>query len=147
MNVSVRLSGSYMLSRRYKDAVSTLESALEMAERVFKDEDIAPPIHYREQGNMYAMLAEARLCDGDEDGALAALEKMTDYDLGEYVRINSETRLKTPMLCDIPHGLYRKRIDRRHELIGELCDERFAKLKANERYNLLIERIKQNEKE
>ena len=68
--------------------------------------------------------------------------KMVNYDLNDYATIDSNTKTKTPLLNLIPHGLYRKRIDRHQNLANKLTDQRFEILKENERYQKLIDLIK-----
>ena len=97
-----------------------------------------PPIHHREHGDLYMLLAEIYLKDGNTDKALSSLEKMVDYDLNDYATIDSNTQTKSPLLNSIPHGLYRKRIDRHRNLVIKLTDVRFEALKANERYQKLV---------
>ena len=143
LNINVRLAKSYMLQEKYKDAASVLETSLELIQCIFKDNEVLPPIHHREHGDLYALLAEIYLKDGDSDKALSYLEQMVDYDLNDYAKIDGNTQTKTPLLNSIPHGLYRKRIDRRQNLITKLIDARFEALNANERYQKLIDLVKE----
>lgn len=138
LNINVKLAKSYMLQEKYKDAASVLETSLELIQCIFKDNEVLPPIHHREHGDLYALLAEIYLKDGDPDKALSYLEKMVNYDLNDYATIDSNTKTKTPLLNLIPHGLYHKRIDRHQNLVTKLTDPRFESLKTNERYQILI---------
>ncbi|MBR6768576.1 MAG: tetratricopeptide repeat protein, partial [Clostridia bacterium] len=138
LNINVKLAKSYMLQEKYKDAASVLETSLELIQCIFKGNEVLPPIHHREHGDLYALLAEIYLKDGDSDKALSYLEKMVNYDLNDYATIGSNTKTKTPLLNLIPHGLYRKRIDRHQNLVTKLSDPRFESLKTNERYQMLI---------
>ena len=142
LNINVNLAKSYMLQEKYKDAASVLETSLELIQCIFKDNEVLPPIHHREHGDLYALLAEIYLKDGDPDKALSYLEKMVNYDLNDYATIDSNTKTKTPLLNSIPHGLYHKRIDRHPNLVAKLTDQRFEILKENERYQKLIDLIK-----
>jgi len=141
LNINVRLAKSYMLQEKYKDAVSVLETSLELIQCIFKDNEVLPPIHHREHGDLYALLAEIHLKDGNPDKALSYLEKMVDYDLNDYATIDSNTQTKSPLLNSIPHGLYRKRIDRHQNLVAKLTDARFECLKATERYRKLVDLV------
>ncbi len=138
LNINTRLAKSYILQEKYKDAASTLETSLELIQCIFKDNEVMPPIHHREHGDLYALLAEIYLKDGNFDRALSYLEKMVDYDLKDYATIDDKTQTKSPLLNSIPHGLYRKRIDRHQNLITKLTDARFEVLKASERYQKLV---------
>lgn len=63
---------------------------------------------------------------------------MVDYDLNDYATIDGHTQTKSQLLNLIPHGLYRKRIDRHPNLVTKLTDSRFESLRTNERYQTLI---------
>lgn len=142
LNITTQLAKSYMLQEKYSDAVTTVETSLELIQCIFKDNEVLPPIHHREYGDLYALLAEIHLKDGNPDKALSYLEKMVDYDLNDYATIDSNTQTKSPLLNSIPHGLYHKRIDRHQNLANKLTDQRFEILKENERYQKLIDLIK-----
>jgi len=140
LNITTRLAKSYMLQEKYKDAASTLETSLALIQCIFKDGEAMPPIHHREGGDLYALLAEIYLNDGNSDEAMSYLEKMVDYDLYEYAAISDNTQTKSPLFNSIPNGLYQKRIDRYHHLVTKLGDSRFDRLKTNERYIKLMEK-------
>ena len=139
LNINTRLAKSYMLQEKYKDAASTLETALEWIQCIFKDNAVMPPMHHREHGDLYALLAEIYLKDGNPDKALFYLERMVDYDLNDYATIDDNTQTKSPLLHSIPHGLYRKRMDRYQNLVTKLTAPCFEPLKTNERYQKLID--------
>jgi len=141
LNITTNLAKSYMLQEKYKDAANTVEISLELIQCIFKDNKVLPPIHHREHGDLYALLAEIYLKDEDPDKALAYLEKMVEYDLKDYSTIDSNTQTKSPLLNSIPHGLYRKRIDRHQNLVTKLTNARFDALIGNERYQKLIDLV------
>ena len=141
LNTTVKLSNSYMLQEKYLDAAKTLETSIELINCIFKDNEIMPPLHHREYGDMYMLIAHAYLKYGDDDKALLNLEKMVDYDLIDYERIDKSIRPKTPLLNTIKQELYRKRIDRHQNLINKLNDSSLDSLKSNERYKKLVERV------
>ena len=144
LDINTRLAKSYMLQEKYGDAANVLETSLELIQCVFKDNAVMPPIHHREHGDLYALLAEIYLRNGDPDKALFYLEKMVDYDLNDYATIDSNTKTKSPLLNSISHGLYRNRIDRYQNLVTKLTDQRFEALKADERYQNLMNRINEH---
>ena len=141
LDINVGLARSYMLQEKYKDSASVLETSLELIQYIFKDNEVLPPLHHRERGDLYALLAEIYLKDGDPNKALSYLEKMVNYDLNDYAMIDSNTKTKTPLLNLIPHGLYRKRIDSHQNLVTKLTEPRFEALKTNERYQKLIDLV------
>ena len=144
LDINTRLAKSYMLQEKYGDAANVLETSLELIQCVFKDNAVMPPIHHREHGDLYALLAEIYLRNGDPDKALFYLEKMVDYDLNDYATIDSNTKTKSPLLNSISHGLYRNRIDRYQNLVTKLTDQRFDALKADKRYQNLMNRINEH---
>ena len=142
LNITTHLAQSYVLQEKYKDAASTLEASLELIKCIFKDNAVMPPIHHREKGDLYMLLAEIYLKDRNRDKALSYLEKMVDYDLNDYATIDNNTVTVSPLLNQIPHGLYHKRIDRHRNLITKLQDLRFMSLKDDKRYINILEKVK-----
>ena len=144
LNINTKLAKAYMLQEKYADAAGVLESSLELIQCIFKDNNVNPPIHHREHGDLYMILAEIYLKNGNDDKALMYLEKMVDYDLNDYATIDENTATISPLLNAIPHGLYHKRIDRFQNLVAKLTDPRFNSLKKYNQYQKLIELTKQS---
>ena len=92
--------------------------------------------------DLYMLLAKIYIKDGNLDNAITYLEKMVDYDLNDYFTINSNTQTKSPLLRSLSRELYRKRVDRYQDLSVKLTDQCFESLRANERYQKLIDLIK-----
>ncbi len=141
LSINTKLAKSYMLQEKYTDAARTVEVSFELIQCIFKEDKIMPPIHHRELEDLFALLAEIYLKDGDFDKALSCLEKMVDYDLNDYEAIDNNTQTKSPLLNSIQHGLYQKRLDRHKNLVAKLTDVRFDALKTNERYQKLVETV------
>lgn len=141
LNIMTRLAKCYEIEGNYKDAEITLNTALGLIGRIFAGEDVVPPVHYREQGDMYMLLAGIYLKDGDRDSALLYLEKMVDYDMNEYAKLDENISAKSPLLSSIPQGMspYLKRVDRYQELLSKLTDARFDALSSDERYMRLLD--------
>ena len=142
LRITTRLAKSYMLQEKYKDAAITVETSLELINCFFKDDKVVPPIHYRDRDDLYMLLAKIYIKDGNLDNAITYLEKMVDYDLNDYFTINSNTQTKSPLLRSFSRELYRKRVDRYQDLSVKLTDQCFESLRANERYQKLIDLIK-----
>ncbi|MBO5111554.1 MAG: helix-turn-helix domain-containing protein [Clostridia bacterium] len=142
LRIITRLAKSYMLQENYKEAASTLEASLELVQCIFKENDIMPPIHYRDSADMYALLAEAYIGQGDVDKALSSLEKMVEYDLSDYPRIDDKMTTKSPLLNAIPLNFYQKRIDRYQDLVAKLTSPQFDKIKTQNRYQAMLMRAK-----
>ena len=133
-----RLAEAFVASGEYKSAEKTIETAFEMIECIFKDDAIKPPIHYSENGDLYLLLAEAYLKDGNSVKALDSLERMMNYDTIDYPIINNDTRTLSPLLGAVSHEFYIKRIDRYKDLNSKLNDGRFDGLKKDERFSFLL---------
>ena len=140
LNILTRLGQTYTLLGNYADAAGTLETALSLIECIFAGDEIKPPVHHREGGDLYMLLADISLKSGDREKALSYLAKMADYDTGMYERITEETKTDSPLLKVRAHEFYRKRIDRYEPLYAKLTDKRFAELKEDARYCELLKR-------
>ncbi|MBO5261573.1 MAG: helix-turn-helix transcriptional regulator [Clostridia bacterium] len=143
LNITTHLAKSYMLQEKYKDAAATLETAIDTIHCIFKNDEIIPPIHHREHGDLYMLLAEIYLKDKNTEKALFYLSKMVDYDLTDYEMINNSTATASPLLNLIPHGLYQKRIDRHENLIKKLEATCFNSIKGTAAYIKLLKRVKE----
>lgn len=141
LDIATQLSKSYMLQKNYQAAASTVETAIELIECIFKGNGAMPPLHHREQGDLYALLAEIYLKDKNIEKALSYLEKMVDYDSNDYAAIDGNTQTKSALLNLIPHGLFRTRIDRHQNLVAKLTDARFESISGNERYQKLVAKV------
>ena len=138
LNILTRLGQSYALMENYKDAAETLETALDLIERIFKNDEIKPPIHHREAGDLYMLVADLYLQNGERDTALSFLEKMVAYDTDMYEKVDADTKSVSPLLRALSHEFYHKRIDRYKNLLTKLTDKRFDALKDDARYRELL---------
>jgi len=143
LNILTRLGQAYTLLGNYGDAAETLETALSLIDCIFAKDEIKPPIHHREKGDLYMLLADIFLKSGDREKALSYLTKMVDYDTGMYEQITEETQTASPLLKIRAHEFYRKRIDRYEPLSAKLTDRRFEELKEDARYCELLKRAEQ----
>ena len=132
-----RLAEAFVASGEYKSAEKIIETVFEVIECIFKDDAVKPPIHYRDYGDLYILLAEAYLKDGNRVKALDSLKRMVDYDTIDYPQIDGNTRTVSPLLGAISHEFYTKRIDRYKDLSSKLNDGRFSELKNDERFLVL----------
>lgn len=139
LNALTKLAQTYSLLGSYRDAVETLETALSLTECVFSKDEIKPPIHHREQGDLYMLLAEIHLNQGDRDSALRYLAKMVEYDTETYKKIQKDTKTSSPLLAIRPHEFYIKRTDRYQETVAKLSSSCFDSLKEDAEYQKLLE--------
>lgn len=138
LNILTRLGQTYALLENYEDATETLETALALIECIFAGDEIKPPLHHREEGDIYMLLADIYLKRGDRGTAISYIEKMVDYDTVTYEKIDPDTKTISPLLRARAHEFYIKRIDRYENLIAKLTDERFDSLKDEQRYQQLL---------
>lgn len=141
LDISTQLALSYAQQKEYADAAITLETSLELIQCIFKDSQVMPALHYRERGDLYMLLAEVYMRVGNIDKALSYLEKMIDYDLNIYPRIDSNAQAASPFFRAIPREVFRFGINSRENLIAKLTDSRFDALKSSSRYQNLLEQV------
>lgn len=142
LNILTTLSQTYIALENYSDAAETLETALSLIECVFAKDEIKPPIHHREHGDLYMLLADIYLKSGDCEKAIWYLSKMVEYDTVMYEKIDNNTKTVSPLLKARAHEFYKKRIDRHQYLLSKLTDIRFEALKNNDQYNKLLNSIR-----
>ncbi len=135
-----RLAEAFVASGEYKSAEKTIETTFEIIDCIFNEDEIKPPLHYRDSGDLYLLLAEAYLKDGDREKALDSLERMVNYDTVDYQKIGSDTRTSSPLLGAVSHDFYIKRIDRYNYLTSKLNNNRFDELKNYKRFLTLLQR-------
>lgn len=142
LNILPHLGSAYIALGKSEDAAEVYESELKLIQIFFGKEDVLPPVHYREHGDIYVMLADAYLKGRNPDTALSCLEKMVEYDLEECAKFSKDLQVRTPLLRDVKYDYYRLYIDRWQNLMTKLTDARFAALKEDIRYQRLIEKVK-----
>lgn len=139
LNTLVNLSSAYSNLGKFDDAITVLEGALKLIHVVFEQEAVDPPVHYRESGDIYFLLAEVCLKKGDRDGAISYLEKMAEYDIDECAKFTDDTKVTTPLLRDVKHKFYKLYLGRSCALQAKLNDKRLASLRDDERFMHLLE--------
>lgn len=125
----------------YDDTRFILNEALGFITLLCRNEELVPCLHYRERGDIYALLAEVELKVGNIDEAIRMLEKMVDYDLTVCPKYPSGQRLHTPLLRDVDYDYYAERPNVRERLLAKLSLPAFGKLKGNSEFEALMERV------
>ena len=118
-----------------------MTDALSFIEVVCGKEEIAPTLHNRERGDIYALLAEVYLKENNTEEALNALKKMVDHDLSVRTKYESGMKLRTPMLCDTDNVYYDVWSDVKSTLLAKLANPAFDVLKGNADFSKLIEAV------
>ncbi len=141
LNTLVELSRTYMELNQPNDAAEVLEYAVKLIDITAGNEEILPPIHWREGGDLYKLLAEVYMNSGRTDDALAYLEKMVTYDVDTCALFREDMKLKTPLLRDVKdYNYYREPVDQFERLHDKLTDGCFDSLRGNPAYEKLLEK-------
>ena len=139
----VQLGCCYKELGKYEDAHYALSEALALIDLVCKKEDVLPSLHYRERGDIYALLAEVFILKGKPGDAIQLLEKMVDHDLVERAKYKNNMRLNTPLLCDVVHNFYWTSENRNYDkeqLLRKLKNPAFEILRKDDSFLRLIQK-------
>lgn len=142
LNILLHLGQAYDRMGQTENAIDALENALLLIDCLFKNEDAPPPVHQREQGDLYKILAQLYLKKGDAGAALSYLSKMVDYDLFVYEKLQKDTVCRSPLFHDTEKFFYQKPIDRHSRLRAKLEDACFSSLFETEGYRVLLAKVK-----
>ncbi len=129
----------YRLGKR-DDMRLVLHKMLALIDLFFGDEPAVPPLHCRERGDVYALLAQLSLGEGDRDGALCELEKMVAFDLCERAKYHGQA-VETPLFRDAACNLLRPDPDAKANLSAKLRCAPFLQLQDEPRYLALLEQV------
>ncbi len=137
----VKIGLSYSALGDYTNAENTFLYALTIIDDIFKGEDATPPLHYRECGDIYSLLAEVYLKENRNNDALSMLERMVDYDLNKLPRHLAKREIKSPLLRSVGYDIHWKYDNYRDVLLGKLKNPIFEALYQKERYRNLITQV------
>ncbi|MEA4831249.1 MAG: hypothetical protein VB118_01375 [Oscillospiraceae bacterium] len=143
---NMALSGrALVMCGKYADAIMVYTSAFSLIKSVFGDEKYIPPVHERESGDMYVLIAKACIKSGDKSSAILYLKRMVNYDLETRVHFTDDIQVRMPLLHQVPFITYYKNATSRKGhleiLISKLQDSAFDCLKDDEKLKRLIERV------
>lgn len=122
-------------------ARETLTDALRFIEVVSEKEDIAPTLHSRERGDIYALLAEVYLKENNTEEALNMLKKTVDHDLSVCTKYKSGMKMRTPLLRDTDNVYYNVCPEIKSNLLAKLANPAFDVLKENADFLALLEAV------
>lgn len=140
----VKLGLCYYRLENYKDAQEVLSDALRLIEIVCRKEDTMPSLHYRESGDIYALLAEVYLKDRNIDNALQTLQKMVNHDLCVCTKYKSSIKMHTPLLRDTDNVYYHTRPNIKGKLLNKLNNPVFDELRENNDFCKLLKYVNSN---
>lgn len=138
LNSVVELGCCYYDLGYCDDAREVFGYALKLIDLVCEKEDIRPTLHIRERGDIYALLAEVYLKEGNTEEALHMLKKMVDHDLHARSEYKSKMKMNTPLLRDTDNVYYHTDSDIKQSLILKLDSTAFDKIRANKDFLKLI---------
>lgn len=140
----VGLGNCYYQLEDYKDARNTFTFALELIKLICSKEDVKPSLHYREQGDIYSLLAKVYLKEGKAKEALKSLKKMINHDISECSKYKSDMKMHTPLLRNTTNNYYAECPNIKQKLLDKLNDTAFDEIKENDDFLKFIATINMN---
>ncbi|MBQ3154643.1 MAG: helix-turn-helix transcriptional regulator [Clostridia bacterium] len=140
----VAIGFCYFRLGKYGDTRIAFTKALALIDLLFSDEQVLPSLHCRERGDIYALLAQLSLKEGDRENALRELERMVDFDLCERAKYRGQA-VGTPLFRDAACNFYRPDASARARLSAKLHSSAFSALADEPRFQALITRTEQNQ--
>lgn len=140
----VAIGYCYFRLGKYGDTRIAFTKALALIDLLFSDEPVMPPFHCRERGDIYALLAQLSLKEGDRENALRELERMVDFDLQERAKYHSQA-VETPLFRDAACNFYRPDPSARARLSAKLHSSAFSALADEPRFQTLLNRVERNQ--
>ncbi len=135
----VDLSDCYDAMGNTEDAIFVLEQALAPIDNLAGSNEIHPHLHYRERGDLYALLARLYLKSGNADAALEQLTKMVAYDI-TAATAKTDTALSSPLIRDVTRNFYWSPPHAGERLRKKLNDPAFAPLHNHPQFKELLEK-------
>jgi len=137
MQGSVCLAKAYDMVEESKKATDIYERLIEILDVIFKGE-IKMPFHHAEGGDLYVLLAEKAMEQGNSELALDSLERAIKYDVEDKEKlVASDFKIDSPFLSGVSNRLG-DRFQNLDEIMSEEC---FAPLRDNERFKKLLSDI------
>ena len=137
----VSIAISYHHLKAYHNTEYALKQALSMIELICKGEAIAPHFHYRESGDIYALLANLYMTLGDTNSALERLTQMVEYDI-TAAAVDSNIKVVSPLLSGVDYDFYGFPSNIGERLRKKLNDPIFAPLQDHPLFEELLVKAK-----
>lgn len=135
----VELSSCYDALGNTSDAIVVLEQALAPIDSIGSADVVRPHFHYRERGDLYALLAKLYLKSGDANSALERLAKMVEYDIS-VAAVKPGTKTVSPLLRGVDHDFYWLPPNVGERLRIKLNDPAFEPLRVHSKFAELSEK-------
>lgn len=88
----------YTVQRKYAEAIKVYSFAVDMIDRLFAENPYALPKHIRDTGNLYLLIAEAYLKNGEYDLSVSEIEKAVEYEINSRSKIGDSVKEKIRFL-------------------------------------------------
>lgn len=135
----VEIGCCYEALSSYENAQFTFSQALSLIGLVCEREEIIPSFHYRERGDIFALLAEVCLKMRKTTEAVQYLQRMVAHDTAERAKFQNDLQMKTPLLRDTGYPFYYVRPNIKEKLLAKLNNPAFDALRENEAFSELLE--------
>ena len=136
----VAIGFCYFHTEKYPETRLALTKALDLIDLLFGEEDAIPPFHLRERGDIYVLLAQLSLKEGDSERALSELEESVNFYLREFEKYHGQN-VATPLFRYADCNFLRPDSRENGRIMARMNHPVFASLKNDERYCALLERI------
>ena len=138
LDILSRMGAAYYKIKDYCLSEEVFLTALNVISSICGTDNL-PPFHRRDSGDIYTLLAQVYLAEGDTEKALDMLERTAEYDLNEQEFYDI---LQTPAFNKIHLPYTTGKEKTLNQLLLRLSNPAFDRLKESERYIRLINRIK-----
>jgi len=136
-----QLGCAYETLGTYDDALKSFSTVFSLIRTIFGDEYVLPALHYRERGDVYALMAGTYLKLSDHGKAFEYIEKMVDYDTVVRGKFNDDMTLSTPLLRETGYPYYCIQTDRKKRLQMKLDDKMFDKIREDECFKTIVAKV------
>ena len=139
INELANLSGAYMATDRYEDAVYTLETVLRLKDAIYRRDVYTPPMH--RIASFYTELAKCYLHIGDREAAISYLEKGFEYVTQIEKYYNKVKCIDNPVLREKEFSFSDDIYFGRIEMKDNMNDPCFDAVREDERFVAVYERL------
>ena len=138
LDILSRMGAAYYKTKDYDLSEEVFLTALNVISSICGTDNL-PPFHRRNSGDIYTLLAQVYLAEGDTEKALYMLERTAEYDLNEPENYD-ELQTSTFNKVHLPYKTGKEKT--LNQILLRLSNPAFDRLKESERYIRLINHIK-----
>ena len=130
-----QLGCCYLQLEKYDDALKMFQSVFSLIETFFDGEELLPPLHCRERGDVHTLIAQTYLNMNDTENAFLWIKKMVDYDLNIRSKFENDMLVKTPFLRDVGFTFYWTHYDAKRKSLEKLNSSIFDGIRNCDRFH------------